>query len=148
MRDWRLELLNQSIQADDLLRSLLAQWASHADKPIVLLLDEVDSLVGDTLISLLRQLRSGYTQRPQGFPLSIILCEVRDVCDYRIQTAGQEIITGGSAFNIKAASLRLGNFIEAEVKALLQQHVDETGQVFTPQSLDYVWAQTRAALAG
>ncbi|WP_222424016.1 AAA-like domain-containing protein, partial [Desulfamplus magnetovallimortis] len=47
--------------------------------PAILLLDEVDALVGDTLISLLRQIRAGYTDRPSSFPQSIILCGVRDV---------------------------------------------------------------------
>ena len=51
---------------------------------MVLLLDEVDALVGDTLISLLRQIRAGYAQRPNAFPQSIVLCGVRDVRDYRM----------------------------------------------------------------
>ncbi|MBF0219688.1 MAG: hypothetical protein HQL49_09190 [Gammaproteobacteria bacterium] len=38
----------------------------------MLLLDEVDALIGDTLVSLLRQLRTGYTQRPAAFPHSIV----------------------------------------------------------------------------
>ncbi|MCG8363061.1 MAG: ATP-binding protein, partial [Pseudanabaenales cyanobacterium] len=94
--DWRMQLRAQALPADDLLRTLLTQWASQNAKPIVLILDEVDALVGDTLISLLRQLRGGYAQRPQAFPISVILCGVRDVRDYRIHTSGQEIITGGS----------------------------------------------------
>jgi len=49
---------------------------------MVLFIDEVDSLVGDTLISLLRQLRSGYDRRPSSFPQSIILCGLRDIRDY------------------------------------------------------------------
>ncbi|MEJ2444889.1 MAG: AAA-like domain-containing protein, partial [Exilibacterium sp.] len=88
--------------AHDRLTGLLSYWASHSDRPIVLMLDEVDALVGDTLISLLRQIRAGYTERPEAFPQSVILCGVRDVRDYRIHTSHQEIITGGSAFNIKA----------------------------------------------
>lgn len=77
----------------------------------MLLLDEVDALVGDTLISLLRQLRAGYTQRPAAFPQTIILCGVRDLRDYRIHASSEsEPVTGGSAFNIKAESLRLGDF--------------------------------------
>ncbi|WP_222424017.1 AAA-like domain-containing protein, partial [Desulfamplus magnetovallimortis] len=80
--------------------------------PAILLLDEVDALVGDTLISLLRQIRAGYTDRPSSFPQSIILCGVRDVRDYRMKQPDGEIITGGSAFNIKAKSLRMGNFTE------------------------------------
>ncbi|MDG4550924.1 MAG: AAA-like domain-containing protein, partial [Candidatus Contendobacter sp.] len=33
---------------------LLACWSTHTPQPLVLLLDEVDALIGDTLISLLR----------------------------------------------------------------------------------------------
>ena len=100
----------------------MRHWAKHASKPTVLLLDEVDALVGDTLISLLRQIRAGYAQRPDFFPQAIILCGVRDVRDYRMQQEGAQVITGGSAFNIKAESLRMGNFTEEETRALWWQH--------------------------
>ncbi len=46
----------------------LTNWVEKTNHPIVLLLDEIDSLVGDTLISVLRQLRTGYTKRPALFP--------------------------------------------------------------------------------
>ena len=36
------------------LHALLRYWAEISDKPVVLFLDEVDALIGDTLISLLR----------------------------------------------------------------------------------------------
>jgi hypothetical protein len=92
---------------------VLTRWAENSPKPLVLLIDEIDALVGDTLISVLRQLRAGYTKRPSQFPQSIILCGVRDVRDYRIHSQQDKaIITGGSAFNIKAESLRLGNFTQ------------------------------------
>jgi hypothetical protein len=95
----------------------------------VLLLDEVDALVGDTLISLLRQLRAGYTQRPTAFPQTIILCGVRDLRDYRIHASSEaEAITGGSAFNIKAKSLRLGDFSAAETRTLLLEHTRKPGR--------------------
>lgn len=42
------------------LTGLLERWSRHSDRPIVLMIDEVDALVGDTLISLLRQIRAGY----------------------------------------------------------------------------------------
>lgn len=125
------------------LELLLRQWARENDKPIVLLLDEVDALVGDTLVSLLRQIRAGYTQRPGAFPQTIVLCGVRDVRDYRIHTAGQDIITGGSAFNIKAESLRLGNFSAAEIALLYRQHTDETGQAFAEGAFAQVWNLTQ-----
>ena len=126
------------------LGELLTRWAEHSPQPVILLLDEVDALVGDTLISLLRQLRAGYDKRPSHFPSTIILCGVRDVRDYRIHSSqSQEIITGGSAFNIKAVSLRLGDFTQSEVERLLLQHTVETGQVFAPDALATVWQLTQ-----
>ena len=117
------------------LTALLTRWAQQSDKPLVLMIDEIDSLVGDTLIAVLRQLRAGYAQRPAAFPQSVILCGVRDVRDYRIHTGdGKEIITGGSAFNIKAESLRMGDFDAEEVGRLLHQHTTETGQAFSDGS--------------
>ena len=131
---------------DDVVRRLLAYWSQSdptgQNRPTVLFLDEVDALVGDTLISLLRQIRAGYAQRPNAFPQTIILCGVRDVRDYRIHTAHHEIITGGSAFNIKAESLRLGNLSKIETIALWQQHTAETGQVFDDAIWNELWLDT------
>lgn len=44
----------------------LRAWSEKSDKPLVAIFDEVDSLVGDSLISFLRQIRSGYTQPSRG----------------------------------------------------------------------------------
>jgi hypothetical protein len=130
--------------ADGAFKALLAAWAQHSPLPLVLLIDEIDALVGDSLIAVLRQLRAGYTQRPAAFPQSVVLCGVRDVRDYRIRSARtQEIITGGSAFNVKAESLRLGDFTPPEVAALYQQHTTETSQRFEPEVLPLVWDLTR-----
>ena len=125
------------------LNEVLSLWAANSSKPVVLIMDEIDSLVGDTLISVLRQIRSGYDKRPANFPQSIILCGVRDVRDYRIHSdKDKSIITGGSAFNIKAASLRLGDFTRDEVESLLIQHTKETGQKFTRDAKDCIWDYT------
>lgn len=126
------------------LRKILSEWCKKSKKPIVLLIDEVDSLVGDTLISLLRQLRSGYTNRPRLFPQSIILCGVRDVRDYRIHSdETKTMITGGSAFNIKALSMRLDSFNQQEIKSLFDQHTKETGQKFDDKIFPRIWELTR-----
>ena len=117
--------------------------SEYTKNPIVLMIDEIDSLVGDTLISVLRQLRAGYTDRPEGFPQSIILCGVRDVRDYRIHSSKEKtIITGGRAFNIKAKSLHLGDFNKKEIEILYNQHTEETGQKFEDGVIDYVWELT------
>ncbi len=120
--------------------TFLDLWCQTSPKPTVLFLDEIDSLVGDTLISVLRQLRAGYTNRPHNFPQTIILCGVRDVRDYRIHSSSEKaVITGGSAFNVKSESLRLGDFTKADVYTLLQQHTDATGQPFTPDAMHQIW---------
>jgi len=125
-------------------QSLLKFWTKNTDVPTVLFLDEVDALIGDTLISLLRQIRAGYNVRPTNFPISIILCGVRDIRDYRIHSSKtKEIITGGSAFNIKAESLRLENFTKEHIQDLYGQHTEASGQVFEDGVLDLVWHYTK-----
>ncbi|ETW96164.1 MAG: hypothetical protein ETSY2_46960, partial [Candidatus Entotheonella gemina] len=137
-----LEVLETS-GGDAALSEVLTRWAQASDKPLVLLIDEIDALVGDTLISILRQLRTGYAKRPIRFPISIVLCGVRDVRDYRIHSnREQAIITGGSAFNIKAESLCMGGFNRQEVERLYQQHTDETAQLFDRGVLEAVWECT------
>ncbi|MFP4348730.1 MAG: AAA family ATPase [Thermodesulfobacteriota bacterium] len=122
----------------------LTRWTGSDPRPAILFLDEVDALIGDTLISLLRQLRAGYSHRPRSFPQSIILCGVRDVRDYRIHSASEKsVITGGSAFNIKAESLRLGDFSREETLALLRMHTAETGQPFFDGAGERVWEFTQ-----
>ena len=126
------------------LGEVLSQWAAAEAKPIVLLIDEIDALIGDTLIAVLRQLRVGYQRRPAQFPQSVVLCGVRDVRDYRIHSSRDKaIITGGSAFNVRAESLRLGDFSRAEMEALYHQHTEDTGQAFTPEALALMWDLTQ-----
>ena len=128
---------------ENALKGLLTRWCVANPVPLVLLVDEIDSLVGDTLLSVLRQLRAGYQQRPGGFPQSVVLCGVRDIRDYRIRSSTGEVIAGGSPFNVAAKSLRMGDFTEAETRALMAQHTEETGQRFSSSALDSVWTQTR-----
>ena len=122
---------------------MLTRWAEADAKPLVLLIDEIDALIGDTLLSVLRQLRAGYDQRPDGFPHSIILCGVRDVRDYRIHsTAEDRLVLGGNAFNIKSESFRLGDFSEQEIRALTAQHTAQTGQAFAEGALELIVTRT------
>ena len=127
---------------NEMLTNYLSRMSQALDKPLVLFIDEVDALVGDSLVSILRQLRSGYTNRPAMFPQTIILCGVRDVRDYRIVTSNQDIVTGGSAFNIKSESLRLGNFTMEEIRELYAQHTRATGQEFDEACFPMIWQAT------
>ena len=107
------------------LRETLTRWAEADPSPLVLLVDGIDALIGDTLLAVLRQLRAGYDRRPEGFPQSVVPCGVRD---YRIRSSAESVVvSGGSAFKIKARSLRLGNFSRDEVLSLLAQPIEETG---------------------
>ena len=129
---------------DDALREALTRWTAADTRPLVLLIDEIDALIGDSLLAVLRQLRAGYVRRPAGFPQSVVLCGVRDVRDYRIRSgSANAVVAGGSAFNIKAMSLRLRDFSRDEALALLGQHTAETGQAFTAGALDLVWERTQ-----
>lgn len=138
------QLLKEKNVTGSSLNSMLNEWAKNSAKPLVLFIDEIDSLVGDTLISVLRQLRSGYDQRPTGFPQSVCLIGVRDVRDYRIWSEEQgAIILGGSAFNIKTKSIRMADFTEAQVRALYLQHTAETGQKFDDAAIKHAFELTQ-----
>ena len=131
------------IPSDQLLNTILSEFSMNLEKPLILFIDEIDSLVGDTLISVLRQLRSGYINRPRGFPQTVILCGVRDLQDYRIHSEREQaIITGGRAFNIKVKSIRLGNFTKDEIQRLYLEHTKETGQEFEEEVFEYAWELT------
>ena len=126
------------------LQEVLSHWTAADNRPLVLMIDEIDALIGDTLLSVLRQLRAGYPDRPYQYPQTVILCGVRDVRDYRIQsTAENAIIAGGSAFNIRTKSLRLGDFTQEEVQTLLAQHTEETGQIFAENAQNTIWELTQ-----
>ncbi len=117
------------------LREALKQWSEASAKPLVLLIDEIDTLQGDPLLSTLQQLRGGYPMRPEAFPQCVVLCGLRDVRDYRIRSTS-------SPFNIVAKSLRMGDFTREETLTLLDQHTGETGQAFTDDAREAIWTQT------
>lgn len=117
------------------LRAALQCWAQTASRPLVLFVDEIDALQDVALISVLRQLRSGYADRPHGFPWSVALIGMRDVRDYKVASGGSERLNTASPFNIKTRSLTLGNFTPEEVAALYQQHTDDTGQFFVADAV-------------
>ncbi len=119
-----------------LLGAALRAWTHTCPRPLVLFFDEVDALVGDSVIGVLRQLRAGSSQRPEHFPWSIILCGMRDVRDYKIASGGDKPRLGSSSpFNVKVESSRLGDFTLDEVRALYAQHTTDTGQSFSEAAL-------------
>lgn len=124
--------------------SFLRFWAQESKIPLVIFLDEFDGLVGDALITLLKQFRTGYTNRPEHFPQTLCLIGVRDLRDYKVKTKEQkELGVLYSPFNIKAESLVLPDFSFENIKNLYGQHTAETGQVFTKEAIEYAFTQTQ-----
>ena len=118
-----------------LLGEAFVAWARACPRPLALFFDEIDALRGESLRSVLRQIREGFPDRPSSFPWSIVLCGLRDVRDYKVASGGNaERLGTSSPFNIKVESPRLADFSEAEVRSLYAQHTAETGQIFTEEA--------------
>ncbi|MBD2490766.1 ATP-binding protein [Aulosira sp. FACHB-615] len=116
------------------IKAFLQGWAKALPRPLVVFIDEIDSLQDQTLISVLRQLRDGFPNRPENFPSSVGLIGLRDVRDYKVASGGSDRLNTSSPFNIKVTSITLRNFNAEEVAELYQQHTAETGQIFTPEA--------------
>ena len=122
----------------------LAAWAKRCPRPLVIVFDEIDALQGESLRSVLRQLRALHRGRPEPCPQSIILCGLRDVRDYKVASGGDPSRLGTSSpFNVKVESMRIGDFGEDEVRKLLLQHTEDTGQPFANDALARVWELTQ-----
>jgi hypothetical protein len=125
------------------IRAALRGWSRSADRPLVIFIDEIDSLQNQVLISVLRQLRDGYSNRPKAFPHSLALIGLRDVRDYKIASGGSDRLNTSSPFNIKAASLTMRDFNEEEVAELYRQHTADTGQLFTNSAIQRAFDLTQ-----
>ncbi len=123
-----------SIQSGQKIRAALQTWAESSPRPLVIFIDEIDALQDQALISILRQLRDAYPNRPKAFPQSVGLIGLRDVRDYKVAAGGSDRLNTSSPFNIKVRSLTLRNFNAEEVAELYAQHTEDTGQVFTPEA--------------
>ncbi len=116
---------------------------TNSSLPIILLIDEIDSLYDDVLVSVLRQLRDGFQFRPEAFPSSVALVGLRDVREYKEQVRDNDKSIGsGSPFNIKAESLTISNFSRPQIADLFQQYTDEGGQVFDNEVIDLICSLT------
>ncbi|MCA2175794.1 ATP-binding protein [Nonomuraea glycinis] len=124
----------------------LSEWCRRCPHRVVLFMDEVDALQGNSLVSILSQLRDGHNARPEGypFPVSVVLCGLRDLRDYKVASGGDPGRSNpASPFNIIAKSLRLGDFTTSQIAELYDQHTQATGQEFTKDAVDRVFELTQ-----
>ena len=142
-----LKLGDVAIDLSDLdyvLLSYLHSICARLDKPLVLLLDEVDSLYDESLLALMRQLRTGYIDRADfPFPSSVVLVGMRNIRDYRVRIRpDSETLGSASPFNVITESFTLGNFTEAQIRELYGQHTAESGQRFAEGTVERVFYWT------
>jgi hypothetical protein len=109
------------------LQEYLNHWSEKNPKPIVLMIDEAGSLPDDLFSILLSQLNAGFEDRPYGFPHSIALTGLRP---------------GKASFDMKAETLLLGAFTPSETDTLLNEHIMETGQIFTQRIKEEIFRLT------
>ncbi|MEU4227227.1 ATP-binding protein [Nonomuraea sp. NPDC026600] len=124
----------------------LSEWCRRCPRRVVLFLDEIDALQGNSMVSILSQLRDGHNARPEGqpFPTSIVLCGLRDLRDYKVASGGDPGRSNpASPFNIIRKSLRLGDFTADQIAELYDQHTQATGQGFTKDAVERVFELTQ-----
>ena len=126
-------------------RTVLQNVCIAVGKPVVVFFDESDCLVGNAIVSFLRQLRDGYVNRKMmPFPKSIALVGMLDVRDYKAQIRPDGTSLGEiSPFNIIAEDMLIPNFTEQDIATLYAQHTAATGQKFADGVVADVWKLTR-----
>ncbi len=135
-----------SIGADNIIIDMLSKLCKKLKKPLVIFFDESDCLANGTLISFLRQLRNGYTNRTGGTPFvhSVALVGLRNIRDYLIHVRpGMQTLGKFSPFNIISKSMNLRTFTYNEVSELYLQHTKLTKQKFEQQALNLAYEQTQ-----
>jgi type II secretory pathway predicted ATPase ExeA len=104
----------------------LTRLTALDERPLVLVLDNADGLVGPANASFLTQLRHAHVARSRAsLPASVVLVGQRQVRH--------------CFFNITAEATTIGLFTETEVEELLGQHTAATGQRFEPEAVRRIW---------
>jgi len=133
------------VELNTVLSSTLTDFCIKLDKPLVILFDEVDCLSNGTLISFLRQLRSGYVKRASiPFVHSVGLIGMRNIRDYKYRIRDEkETLGSASPFNIVTKTMTLKNFTKEETITLYSQHTQDTGQIFSSDVIEHSYYYTQ-----
>lgn len=112
---------------------LFARQGGLWDRPLILLIDEVDTASPFWLDLLVGRFRELYLQRQNNWLHGLALVGVRAVLGIESRR--------GSPFNIQK-SIHLPNFSRAEVQELFLQYQTESGQVVDPTVIEKVYHDT------
>ena len=118
-------------------------WAEES-KPLVVLIDEIDTLIGDALVFVLRQLRAGYNQRPGALPAECWCCAGFATRATTVSGRALERSSPGGARSTSERSRCVSaTFRRRRRGLLLAQHTEEAGQAFMSEAIATVWRQTQ-----
>ncbi|MEN8220373.1 MAG: hypothetical protein ABFS56_29310 [Pseudomonadota bacterium] len=104
------------------------------DRPLILLIDEVDTIPLALIDLMVAQFRELYLDRKNNWLHGLALIGVRAVLGIESQR--------GSPFNIQK-SLKVPNLTPEEVKELYQQYQEESGQKIEPAVVEQVYQTTK-----
>jgi len=115
-------------------KSLFSREKGIFDRPLILFIDEFDSLPPNIIDRLVTLFRDMYLKRESYLLHGLALIGVRAVLGVESER--------GSPFNIQR-SLHVSNFTRVEVKDLFNQYQEESGQKTDPEVVANVYETTR-----
>jgi AAA-like domain len=126
-RDWHLDLKNLD------LAQVFHKVEQVKDKKLVLIIDEVEGINREYFGDFLHTIRNAYHSRETHGLKSVIFVGVSNITGV--------VQDNASPFNI-SDSLQMDYFSKTEVVDLLEQHETETGQLFSTQVKEKIYAIT------
>ncbi len=114
-------------------KSLFSKKTEMFDRPVILFIDEFDSLPPKVIDQLVTLFRDMFLKRESYILHGLVLIGVRAVL-------GVESLRG-SPFNIQR-SLHISNFTQEEVRDLYRQYQEESGQKIEPEVVTKIFEST------
>jgi hypothetical protein len=115
-------------------RDLFSKTEGVWDRPLILLIDEVDTIPLSLIDMMVAQFREMYLDRKNNWLHGLALVGVRAVLGIESQR--------GSPFNIQR-SLKVPNLTPEEVKELYRQYQEESGQQIESVVVDKIYQSTK-----
>ncbi|MDR3152997.1 MAG: hypothetical protein LBW85_01705 [Deltaproteobacteria bacterium] len=132
------------------LKPALSGLCASLPRPLALLLDDLETLPGYFLLSLLHQFRDSWAGRSAyPFPRSCVLCGAG--AEREISPAPEPGLGGPRApVDLPALPLEVPPFTEAEIRRLLALHTAEGGREYSPEAAEeaFYWSGGAPAAVG